>query len=283
MFTSEEFDIMVDELLCGDGSSFDMLCAIAEKTLRRQVRRWCSDDIQLRGRMLEDDIMQEIQLRLIKTCKASFLLREGVEGGVNRDQEWFKRWMFKLAWNIKCDFANALRRVNAKVRGFDEGEEERVPAKDETLDITEERVEALARAFSIVINSRSQVYKILTWLAQSIMMLDLDVTKIKSNSMLLESFESRTLGEMYEMIRAAAGNIPWLVITPEEDEKIKKQLMREFGGGRRYYEIPYREFFMRKGGKATISDWVNRMNGLVNRAMCESAAKGRMMDDGTSD
>ena len=40
-FTKDEFDIMVNELLYKNPVSFDMLCQIAEKTLRSRVTQWC--------------------------------------------------------------------------------------------------------------------------------------------------------------------------------------------------------------------------------------------------
>ena len=35
--------------------------------------------------------------------------------------------------------------------------------------------------------------------------------------------------------------------------------------------MKYSEFFMKKGGKATISDWVNRMNNMIKRVMSDEA------------
>jgi hypothetical protein len=39
-----------------------------------------------------------------------------------------------------------------------------------------------------------------------------------------------------------------------------------------YGHVKYREFFMKKGGKATISDWVNRMNSMIKRVTAHEAS-----------
>ena len=81
-FTDEEYKIMIYELTEREPVCFDMLCAIAERTLKGTVYRWCSDDIDLRGKALEEDIMQDIFIRLIKTCVTHFLMRDDRgEGG----------------------------------------------------------------------------------------------------------------------------------------------------------------------------------------------------------
>ncbi len=67
---------MVKELLCDEKTSFSMLCHIAEKTLKPSVIAWCREDECLCGRGYENDIMQEICIRLIKTTVSSFLVRE---------------------------------------------------------------------------------------------------------------------------------------------------------------------------------------------------------------
>lgn len=268
MFSKEEFDIMLEQLLDKNHASFDMLCSIAEKTLRSTVTRWCASDEALRGRRYEDDIMQEIQLRLIKTCKSSFLLRNGVDGPINDDPDGFKSWIFKVALNIKRDFSNSIRKVNGNVRSFEDGEENCIADDgDDSLRISEKHIELLTVAFSIVIDSDSNVYKILTWIAQCLFMLELDITKIQSNDLIIKTFENKTLGEMYQMVTDYSHNIPWLVISEEQRKKIDCQLSKTLDDDRKFYDIKYNECFMKKGDKATISDWINRMNNLVKRVI----------------
>ncbi len=265
-FTDEEFEIMVSEVTDRDHPAFDMLCQIAEKTLRAKVRAWCAADPVLAGRALEDDIMQEIHLRLIKTTLTGFLMREDRGGEINRNPDEFKSWIFKVAERIKIDNANLLRGRDGKTRGFEEGEEERFPDNtDEHEEEEERRREALADAFRIILDSDANICKVLTWLAMSLFMLDQDITKIQSTEA-VAAFGEKNLYEIRDIVLDCAKRIDWIVITPEQLERIESALGEE-REGRPVGEFKYKELFMKKGGKATISDWVNRMNGFIASRM----------------
>ena len=165
-FSKEEFDVMVEELLCSDPISFDMLCNLAEKTLKSKVKAWC-------------------------------------------------------------------------------------------------------QAFCVVLSSDIKVYKILTWLAQFIFIVDYDATKINSNKKIIELFENKTLFEMYTMLRVFTSQIEWIEISESQHKKIMSDLQEPWDEKRVYGEICYSEFFMKvngeKSGKKSISDWMNRMSNMLCR------------------
>lgn len=268
----DEFNIMIEQLMDESNVKFDMLCSIADKILRSTVVHWCANDPSLCGKQLEDDIMQEIYIRLIKTCKSSFLLRNGVDGEINNVPDGFKSWLFKVALNIKRDYANAVRNRGFKERGFTDGEEETFAADSDSAEYTEERCELLKAAFEIVLNSDNKVYKVLTWIAQCLFVLEFDITKIQSNGMIIDRFSTKTLREMYMIVLDSSKRIPWIVISARQQSKIEAQLAKPWTDGRVYGQVRYDEFFMKKGGKATISDWVNRMNNLVKRVVRDEAS-----------
>ncbi len=264
-FTHEEFALMVNELLYSDPISFDALCRIAEKTLRPLVISWCKTEDCLRGRGFEDDIMQNIHLHLIKTTVNFFLLHKGIDGPYNNDPEGFERWMVTVAKNLKRDFANQVRGRDFKTAAMDDPSIISAPAADDK----EDGIDKLKEAFAIALDADVSVYKVLTWLAQAIFVLDTGVTKIKSNELILDAFEDKTLYEMYEMLLIAAKRIPWLEITCAQNDKILKALRKMHISGVSYGETRYSDFFMKSNGKPSgkksISDWVNRMNGLIKR------------------
>lgn len=266
-FTKEEFDTMVQELLYQESVSFDMLCSIAEKTLRPSVKYWCRTEDCLRGRGYEDDIMQEIYLRLMKTTVAYFLLREGIDGPYNDDPEGFEDWMFRVADNLKRDFANKVRSRDFKTEYIDDPSLASVSDSGHTEE--DDHTERLMQAFSIVLSADLSVYKILTWLAQFIFILDSNVTKIESNELIISAFENKTLYEMYDMLLSAAKRIPWIVITQQQNEKILAALRKKREDGVSYGETVYKNFFMKHSGevsgKKSISDWMNRMNNMIKR------------------
>ncbi len=269
-FTKAEFDTMVKELLYTTPVSFDMLCHIAEKTLRPTVIKWCKAEDCLRGRGYEKDIMQEIHLRLMKTTVNNFLLRDGISQPFNNDPEGFEDWMFRVAENLKRDFANSVRSVDFKTEDIDNPAIGNVLAdgSGNTAE-TEDRIEQLQWAFSMVLSADAGVYKILTWLAQFIFILDEDVTKIQSNELIIEAFGDKTLYDMYGMLLDAARKIPWIVVTKEQNEKIMLALRKKRDGKVTYGETPYKDFFMKHNGepsgKKSISDWMNRMNDMLKR------------------
>ncbi len=270
VFTKEEFHIMVDELLYQETVSFDMLCLMAEKTLKPTVIHWCQMDDCLRGRGYEDDILQEIYMRLINTTVDYFLLRNGKNGPVNDNPEGFHSWMFKVATNIKRDFANRVRQDDFKTEDFEDLKDSEW-AEDEADEA--DKIECLKQAVNIVLESDASVYKTLTWLAQFVFMLQCDISKIKSNDMIVELFEKKTLNEMYLMIQNAAKKIPWLCIDKLQNKRIEDALNCKWDKDITYGDVEYGTFFMKKGGKKSISDWVNRMNNTIRRAM----------DNGTSE
>lgn len=266
MITEQEFHTMVEELLHREEASFASLCAIAERELKSSIRRWCATDDTLRGRNCEEDIMQEIHLRLIKTTVSHFLLRDE-DGTVNMDPGGFRAWMFQVAKNITRDHAQRLRRVRANTTGLTEIEDQESDPEGSKL----ERMEDLTRAFEIVLDADVQVYKVLTWLAQGLFIVELGITKIESNGMIVETFGEKTLFEMRDMLLAAAKALPWLQIRPAQLQRINEALQEPYDDVRCYGQVAYQEFFMKKGGKATISDWVNRMNGMIKRVMDDEA------------
>ncbi len=265
-FTEEEFATMVNELLFSEPVSFDTLCLIAEKTLRPLVAGWCRTEDCLRGRGFEDDLMQDIHLRLIKTTVNSFLLHKGVEGPYNNDPEGFEHWMLRVAKNLKRDFANRVRGRDFKTKAIDDPEFLSAPADDPDR---EKGIERLKEAIDIALDADFGIYKVLTWLAQIIFILDTGVTKIKSNELILNAFEDKTLYEMYEMLWLAAKRIPWLEITRAQNDRILGALRKKRIGDVSYGETRYSDFFMKSNGKPSgkksISDWVNRMNGFIKR------------------
>ncbi len=263
-FTRSEFDTMVQQLLFDEKISFDMLCHIAEKTLRNSVRKWCLEDTSLTDKECEHDIMQEIQIRLIKRTVTHFLLRGDV-GQINDDPEGFEDWMFKVARNIKKDFANEARKRKAKLSGTDPN------GLGGIVDPDAAGLEKLQQASVIVLEAKVGIYKTLTWLAQAIIIVSGNVTKLESNEILLQFFENRTLNEMYRFVLRRSEGVAWLTISEKHRASMQAALEKQWQDGVSYGDACYRSFFMKKDGvpcgKKSISDWVNRMNDLIKRKM----------------
>ena len=267
-FTREAFETMVRQLLYQEPVSFDMLCQIAEQTLRPAVKRWCDAEDCLRGRGYEEDILQEIHLRLIKTTVPFFLLRDGVDAPCNNDPEGFERWMYSVAKNVKRDFANRVRKRDFNTENLDDFPCLAAPESDAAE--REAYIAQLRKAFNVVLESDVSVYKVLTWLAQCVFILNQDISKIQCNELIIVLFAKNTLNDMYAMIQAASEKIPWIVITEEQNKKILEALRKKTSDGVIYGEVTYESFFMKQNGvisgKKSVSDWMNRMNAMIKRA-----------------
>ena len=267
-FTREEFDTMVKELLYQTPVSFDMLCHIAEKTLLPTIKNWCAMDTSLHGRDYDQDIMQNVHIRLIQTTVPNFLLRDGIAGAYNNDPEGFEDWMFAVAKNIKRDFASEVRKVDFKTTSIDEPGVIEAPDNN-NMEEDEAQRERLEQAFNRILSADTSVYKVLTWLAQSLFMLEQDVTKIQSNELILVAFSNKTLNEMYDMLLTWSDRIPWLTVSEVQKARIRGALRKKGRNGVPYGETRYSAFFMKyKGepsGKKSISDWMNRLNDLLRK------------------
>lgn len=96
---------MVDELLYRNPVSFDILYQIAEKALRLKVKQWCRVGDCLWGKGDEEDIMQILFLKLMQKTVSGFLRHPGRTDAYNNNPEGFQNWLFKVAENLKKDFA----------------------------------------------------------------------------------------------------------------------------------------------------------------------------------
>lgn len=284
-FTREEFDVMVRELLYDDQVTYDMLCTITEKTLRNKVGAWCRADATLRGREYEDDIMQEIHIRVIKRTISSFLLKKCINGKpYNDDPEGFEDWLYEVGRNIKKDFSDRVRRIDFRTEDLDKPGVIDIPANSDEEQA--DRIETLKEAFTIVMNSDTGVYKVLTWIAQFVFMIGGGDTKIQSNEEIIANFEQQTLYKMYSDLLTMSKWVPWIKITKQQHERIMDALAKPFNEERSYGSTMYRDFYMKHGGapngKKSVSDWMNRMNGIIRRELDDDGGKDNNKDKNKS-
>lgn len=268
-FSDKEFETVIYELFERDEACFDTLCEIAQRVLMPSIKRWCEADSALCKRGYEDDIMQEVLLRLIKTCITHFFCKNG-SSSINRDKDGFSSWMFKVAINIKRDTANRERH---RRMGEDELDADLATDDGELVDCFEAAVEhqMISNAISAVLDSDAHICKKLTWIAQCFYIVELDVTKIRSNELILADFSDSTLYEMRDRLLDISERIEWITVTAAQRQHIDELLSEKNEAGMICGQMHYNEFFMKKGGKATISDWVNRMNGVVRRVITNEA------------
>lgn len=264
--TEEEFEQIIFELLETKPAKYDALCAAAAKLLTAPLRRKCAEMPALGQVCTYEDLLSETYIRLIKCAIPNFFLRTET---VNRDREGFCRWMYTVAGNICRDkIRYSVSHEALSLEGESETEDAAPlqiadPSAEKPFAASEENA-ILAAAFETVLKMDMQVYKTITWVAQAVMILTEGVTKIESNDLLIQRFENMTLEAMWEEIRRAAKRLPWLRISDAAETRLRKIFDTKVNTIR-YGDMRYGDFYMKKGAKASISDWVNRINASVRR------------------
>ena len=264
--TQSEFDRIIEELICTQPARYDALCAAAKKLVSGKLARKCAQSPALARTCTAEDLLSEVYIRLIKSAIPGFFYRTEE---LNRDVEGFCRWVYTIAGNLCIDHIKAasLRYTLPLDAPLDDVELYlQIPDPDAQAAFSPDAdAGALRVAFESVLDMDIQVYKVLTWVAQAVLILSEDVTKIESNALLIERYENMTLEEMWASVRRCAQTIPWLKISEKSEARLRKTLSLPFNENRRYGEMRYSDFYMKKGAKASISDWVNRINAGLRR------------------
>lgn len=261
--TLEELNGLISDLVNAESPSCERLVAVVERTIRPTVKKWAGSSRLLDGEA--DDLMQEIQIKIMKNVVTKFLMRDGV---LNTDPHGFKNWIFKVAENTKNDYCRMLNRYSGSSAGANlsiDDEENPIiapdPSSQSEFEIIEHR-QQLAEAFDTVIKSKAAIYKVLTWLAQSLILIRKRTTRIMSKNELINTCSDMTLSQMYAVIVSAGESVSFLKITPEQNVIITEALLKNYNG-KSIGEYCYKEFFMKKGSDASVSDWVNKLDSKV--------------------
>lgn len=246
---------MIVELTQKDPMSFDMMCTIAQRTLMPLVRKWCGTSQDLRNRQQEEDIMQDIHVRLIKTCVTHFL-RKKDKDKINDNPDEFFAWMITVARNILRDAANALRRHDYHQTDLPVNK----TAQDEFEKIENDSEERFAKALHIALGAPRRPHIVLTWLMLSALEIHYDVNKITATQIIADTVGDMTLYEMWEKVRELLQDFPLLRITQEETLAFCSRLEESNIDNVKAGDTAYRDYYGNRGGKAAVSDWVYRMN-----------------------
>lgn len=261
-FTDEEFETIFQEIVIERPSCYDTMLMVADRMLEGSVCKWCNEDPYLQGDHHIDEVMQLIRIRLYQKCVTGFFMRNGEP---NYDPNGFKNWVFTVALNVKRDYAKKVRQRSFKEGNGSDGSEPADPTGDDPILISEEEIAKLNRAFRTVIGHHSKVHIILTWLGMMLLIAIRGYSKIEATDDLIRLFDSTTLDAMLDLILRCVTAIPWL--QPDESglDSLKERLNKTDKNGVRIGDKVYHDFYMKKGAKASVSDWVYRMNQIVEK------------------
>lgn len=257
-----------NEIMVLSPPSFETLLHLAYDRLRPLLNRWCLRDVRLHTEQDTDDVMQTVCVKLMQNSVTGYFLRENTAYTTERNATSFAAWVTLLAHNVERDFARAAARKAARERGMEPEEEafflDASTLPDESREYTEELLNA---AFEVVLNADMQVYKVLTWVANSLYMLHTAAKAKDAKTALVATFSDMTLYQMRDLLFQASAQITWLRVSPAQKQRIACKLAEPYDAERCYGQVKYADFFMKKGGKATVCDWVSRMNERIKRVM----------------
>lgn len=264
-FTEEEFHKMLAELISGNPDGYVTLYHIAEKTLKRTVTGWCNANKLTKG--YEEDVMNDIHLRLIKKCVTGFLKKDGV---VNDDPNGFKNWLFTVAKNIYIDFAKSRGKIPFDTIDASNEDAPEIEIEDDDNELYSDSdydYDTLNAYFEYAFESSSDVHITMTWIAVMLAVLRGGLNRSEATVYITNIFKNSTMDEILDFIIKNSSQVLWLNISDDLIGKIKAKLDKTDSEGCRIGGRKYSDFYMKKGDRSSVSDWVNRINNRIIREM----------------
>lgn len=264
-FTEEEFHKMLAELISGNPDGYVTLYHISEKTLKRTVTGWCNANKLTKG--YEEDVMHDIHLRLIKKCVTGFLKKDGV---VNDDPNGFKNWLFTVAKNIYIDFAKSRGKIPFDSIDISDEDAPEIDIEDDDNELYGDGdydYDTLNAYFEYAFESSSEVHITMTWIAVMLAVLRGGLDRSEATVYITNIFRNSTMDEILEFIISNSSKVLWLNISDDLIGKIRVKLDKTDSDGCRIGGRKYSEFYMKKGDRSSVSDWVNRINNRIIREM----------------
>ena len=272
----QDFETIRDEVL-GMPARFDHLTRVTESLLRPYVSRHTSHVKS--DPNFANDIMQDIQLKMLLTIVTHFFMRDGDDGN-EKNALGLTRWMYTVARNTTITaLTKASQRVPVSLVQENDDEEEYVlPVSDDKADrqpgVLLEQREAVAECFNFAIDSSSKSHIVLAFLMISLISLGDEnqnggCNRIEAERLFAKAFADKSLDDILDTFRAGVTRKPWLEITNAQLERFKEKLDAPING-HRTGEYPLKDFAMKKGLEASLSDWLNRMDERIQKAFRES-------------
>ena len=197
---------MFDKIEEGDASYYNDLAEIVYGFLKPRIRAWCSRDSRLKGKQLEDDLLNDAYLIISKKIVTHFLRRNGFDAPINNDPEGFLKWMTTVAANhVKNEAEKQGRRQTVSIEppedddGATRYEYKELSTEDFDAEIDGKR-ELISSALDVVLDKRSEPYIILSWLTVSIYVLENNVQNHVAIRMIVDEMSDKTLFEIKDRV-----------------------------------------------------------------------------------
>lgn len=250
----ENFDVILEEMFGSDVICYNTLLDATRKDALQKVRYWCRR-YDMDYSEVYEDITQIVLLRVWKSSVSQFFRRNGDDTlNTSADEYWY--WVQSICKSCACSYAKKLNKY--KFNEVPEDENASYCNDEETDTDTKLNV-----AFNKILNAGGNPYKPLTWLVQSLIVLQNNMTRIEANEEIISDFEKMTLDRMFNYVLSASKQFDWMALDPDAVAKMRKSLDKLHESGKRMGDMRYCDFYMKAGAKKSISDWINRMDGKI--------------------
>ncbi len=271
-FDEKQIYIQIVEDICGNEyPKYDNLVIFVHNLLHKKVKSWCYNDSFLRGGLHEEDVMQEIQLRIIKKCEDYFF--KPVDGKTEKTCDEFKAWCYRVAKNYFLTYCVKQKNrkeveLNLSIKCDDDFISPDCDSDVDTCEDIDANRQELRKCFDIVLDLKSKPHIVLTWLSVSLYMLYANSSKIEATHVIAEKFSALTMNEMLRMIFVLSSRCDWLELSERQCRKQMEKLDTiDKDTGKKIGDMRYEEFYMNKGPEKSISDWINRVNEQIKKKL----------------
>ena len=264
--TLEDFQALLNMLEKGEGRDWQPLFHIFEKHEKPIIR---NKYIALRNNPETNDNSVEFedhcQEILYKICRSA-------DKAVAKTQEYeletrimmYAGWTKEVIENYFLTYINKVKKqIKADSISYDDMEID-IPAP-EGNEIGSAQLQNLINSFRFVMNSRRKIYIKLTWVGCGIIMIALGDARKNVTQYMEVVFSRLTLGEMYSIITNASRKIIWLSMDPQDWCKLELELLEIHDNGMPYAQCIYSDFYMDKGARASISNWITNINSELKK------------------
>ncbi len=268
IFTEEEFDTIVNELFYRGKAKFDTLIHVVDRAFCKSVEYWCNNTDILKGGYHHEDVMQEIRIRVVQKAVTMFFKREELGGEINYDPLGFQKWLYTVVRNEKISYYKRILRQRNPMSWDDETVQRVVEGLVHNVEDSFSEMqtrESLEEAFKIVIESDARPYTVLTWIAARLFFIKVTERGGEISELIDAVFAEKTLYEMRDMLFEAAETVSWMKLTEKGKDKINKALDEPYNEVCAYGDMRYFDFYMKKGAKSSISDWINKMDNIIRK------------------
>lgn len=271
MYSIKEEDVrnIAAELTGSESFVVSPLYEVMRKTSFPAICAKCRSTACLRDRAVEEDIFQDVYIRVWTHAFRILFTDEGL----NADPVVFARWLATVTKNRISDYIRRASgqdaRTEVRRRGAD-GQDEDPFLRVAAPDFSEERDRArglLLEAVDRVMGKGSSLHIDLAWLAYMLLVLTEGAERGKASGLVALRYGDLTLREMYQAVVCDAHTVSWMRISSAALEQMQSRLLEKDEKGVVYGRAVFSSFFMKKGGAASVSDWVNRVNGRIRKIL----------------